>query len=168
MTDARMARPIVEIRSRVRVNEFLASYHYLGPVPAWKAAFALLSRDSDIDFDGVIVIGLPVSRILMGEGYLEIRRMCLRLGAPKNSGSRLLGFATRWAARHGFRKVVSYADPSVMGPKNCPGNEHRGTVYLAANFKPAGMTKPDHWSRSGRDRRVRYTGPKLRFVWEAP
>lgn len=158
---------VIELHSRSRVNDFLAAYHYLGPVPAWKAAFGLTAGKSDLEFVGIIVIGLPVSRVLMQEGYLEIRRMCLH-NAPKNAGSMLLGYATRWAVNHGYAKVVSYADPSVTGPGNCPGNKHRGTVYLAANFRPAGETRPDNWARNGRERRVRYTGSKLRFIWEAP
>lgn len=148
---------IVELHSRSRVNDFLRAYHYLGHVTAWKAAFGLLSEDNDLELDGVVVIGLPLSRVLMGRGYLEIRRLCVRTGAPKNSCTRLLGYATRWSAKHGYRKVVSYADPS---------QGHTGTIYLAANFHPAGQTKAGHWRRTGRDRRVHDTGSKLRFVWE--
>ncbi len=144
---------IVSVHSRARVNDFLR-LHYLGGVPGWKAAGALVS-ETGLGWDGVVVLSLPVAR--MGTG-LDVTRLCLRRVAPKNSGSRLLGWATRKAVSMGYRTVTSYADPSVG---------HTGIIYRAANFVDSGRTTGGSWgNRQGR--KVRFTGSKLRFVWRKP
>jgi len=143
---------IVEVHSRTEVNWFLQGTHYLGPVAGWKAAGALVS-ESGIGWDGVVVLSRPVAR-MAPEGTAEVARLALRHGAPKNSGSRLLGWATRKAKALGYSRVVTYADPSVG---------HTGRIYLAANFRPDGSSKPGDWGN--RPRKVRFAGAKLRFVW---
>ena len=160
---------VVELHSRNRVNEFLNKYHYLGALPVWKIALGLFSAEDCLRMYEVIVLGLPVSRILMQKepNTLEVRRLCLSDEAPKNAASYLLGYATRWGVKHGYDRIVSYADPSVRDIRNCPANERRGTIYFAANFRLVGWTKACHWKRNGRDRRIRYTGPKLKFIWDA-
>ena len=161
--------PVVGEGSRGFVNGWLRRHHYLGGLPGWKHAAALRREGNDLLWEGIVVLGTPASRVLTAKGYIEVRRLALRLGAPKNSASRLLGYATKWAATNGYSKVVSYADPSV-GRKGCPGDKHRGRIYLAANFRHDGETR-DH-SRDGGwgsrpTRKTEYLGPKLRFVWEA-
>ncbi len=162
--------PVTGPGTRELVNGWLRRYHYLGQLPVWKHAAALRWADNDLLWDGVVVLGTPASRVLTERGYIEVRRLALREGAPKNAASRLLGYATRWAAASGYPRVVSYADPSV-GRAGCPGDKHRGRIYLAANFRPDGMTK-DHSSDGGwgyrPTRKTKYLGSKLRFVWEAP
>ncbi len=161
--------PIIPVSSRSMINAFLERHHYLGGLPAWKHAAVLRSAESDLDWIGVVVVGVPCSRVLMQRGYLEIRRLCLIPDAPKNAASYMLGYATRWSSEHGFPRVVSYADPSAPGKKGCPGDRHRGRIYLAANFRSDGMSR-DHstdggWTRHGANRSVRPGGSKLRFVW---
>ena len=154
-----MNNKIIELHNRKRVNDFLSAYHYLGKLPIWKIAFGLLSEENDIELIGVVVIGLPLSRYLMKEKYLEIRRLCLH-NAPKNSGSFLIGYALRWCKKNGYNKVVTYADPSVG---------HEGKIYLAANFKMDGYTSGGSWKGKNREnRQVRYTGKKIRFIWINP
>ena len=162
--------PVAGPGTRELVNGWLRKYHYLGQLPGWKHAAALRAVGNDLLWEGVVVLGSPASRVLMERGYTEIRRLAVKGGAPKNSASRLLGYATRWAAANGYLRVVSYADPSV-GRAGCPGDQHKGRIYLAANFRPDGETK-DHsrdvgWG-SRPTRKTRYLGSKLRFVWEVP
>lgn len=153
--------------SRTRVNAFLSAHHYLGPLPGWKACGALFPPEDDLTIQGVVLLGIPASYILAQRGFLEVRRLCLGPGAPKNSASYLLGWATRWAKANGYPRVVSYADPSAER-EGCPGDKHRGQIYLAANFRFDGETK-DHRSDGGWSnrptRKTEYLGPKLRFVW---
>ncbi len=151
------------------VNGWLQRHHYLGGLPGWKHVGVLRHLDNDLIWEGIVVLGTPASRVLSSRGFIEIRRLALRDGCPKNSASYLLGYATRWAASHGYPQVVSYADPSV-GRVGCPGDKHRGRIYLAANFRPDGETR-DHsrdggWS-SRPTRKIEHLGPKLRFMWEA-
>lgn len=165
-----MLGPVIQVAgpgSREMVNGWLRTYHYLGQLPGWKHAAALRQVDNELVWEGVVVVGIPCSRILAGRGYLEIRRLALRPGAPKNSASRLLGYATRWAAKHGYRQVVSYSDPSASR-RGCPGDKHRGRVYLAANFRQDGETTAKDWGNRPTRRTGLWAGPKLRFVWEAP
>lgn len=168
--------PVSGRGSRELVNGWLRRYHYLGALPGWKYAAALRAADNDLVWDGVVVVGTPASWVLAGRGFLEVRRLALRPDAPKNAGSFLLGHVKRWARANGVARLVSYADPSAHGPRNCPGNEHRGTIYLAAGFRPDGSSR-DHsreriaGSRTGRASAAYlqgHLGPKLRFVWEAP
>jgi GNAT superfamily N-acetyltransferase len=167
--------PVSGSGSRELVNGWLRRYHYLGALPGWRYAAALRTLDNDLLWEGVVVVGTPASSVLARRGYLEVRRLALRADAPKNAGSYLLGHVKRWARDQGISRLVSYADPSVRGPRNCPGNEHRGTIYLAAGFRPDGLSK-DHsryspgGSRQGRTGAAYldgHLGPKLRFIWEA-
>ena len=167
--------PVSGRGSREWVNGWLRRYHYLGALPGWRYAAALRKPENDLLWDGVVVVGTPASWVLASRDFLEVRRLALRPGAPKNAGSYLLGHVKRWAARNGVPRLVSYADPAARGPTNCPGNEHRGMVYVAAGFRSDGSSS-DHsrekisGSRAGRRGAAYLTGhlgPKLRFVWEA-
>ena len=167
--------PVSGPGTRELVNGWLRRHHYLGGLPGWKYAAALRSAENELVWQGVVVVGTPASWVLAARGFLEVRRLALADTAPKNAGSYLLGHVKRWAAANGHARLVSYADPKVSGPRNCPGNEHRGTIYLAAGFAPDGMSR-DHsrekprGSRSGRSGAAYlngHLGPKLRFVWEA-
>ena len=167
--------PIMGPGSRALVNAWLRRHHYLGPLPGWVYAAALRSPENDLVWDGVVVVGVPASYVLARRGYLEIRRLALREGAPKNAGSYLLGHVKRWAVAHGVQRLVTYADPAAHGPRNCPGNEHRGTIYLAAGFRKDGMSNDHSRSSPGGSRRGRdavylhgHMGPKIRFVWKSP
>ena len=167
--------PIMGPGSRALVNAWLRRHHYLGPLPGWVYAAALRAPENDLVWDGVVVVGVPASFVLARRGYLEIRRLALREGAPKNAGSYLLGHVKRWAVAHGVQRLVTYADPAAHGPRNCPGNEHRGTIYLAAGFRRDGMSKDHSRSSPGGSRRGRdavylhgHMGPKIRFVWKSP
>ena len=167
--------PVMGQGTRELVNGWLRRYHYLGGLPGWKYAAALRSPENDLIWDGVVVVGTPASSVLARKGYEEVRRVALRPGAPKNSGSYLLGHVKRWACRNGVSRLVSYADPSARGPGNCPGNEHKGTIYLAAGFRLDGVTRDRSRAIVGGSRRGRvgaayldgHLGPKLRFIWEA-
>lgn len=149
--------PVVEVHDRALVNGFLRSYHYLHRgVPGWRAALTLRDAETGLIVRGVVVIGTPSSRIMMGRRYLEVTRLCAK-GAPKNAASYLLGAAKRWAGPRGY-SLVSYSDPGVG---------HRGSVYRAAGFSPAGMSKGGSWgNRPGH--KPGHEGPKDRWVWLAP
>lgn len=159
--------PISGTGSREMVNGFLRAHHYLGGLPGWKVAGALRDPENDLVIRGVVILGFPASRILLQRGFIEIRRLCLGPEAPKNAASYLLGWATRWAVANGYPRVVSYADPSASR-EGCPGDKHRGRIYLAANFRFDGETK-DHRTDGGwggrPTRKTDHLGPKLRFIW---
>jgi len=74
----------------------------------------------------------PVARAYNGLGYLELRRMAIRDGAPKNTASRFLG----WMARHIKKttectRLISYQDAEV----------HTGTIYKASGWVVGGIKK---------------------------
>jgi|SRR5580693_484654 hypothetical protein len=145
---------IVPVSNRTEVNAFLRQ-HYLGGVAGWLTAGAMV-REEGLGWDGVVVVSRPTARLSPYRS--EVTRLCVRRLSPKNSCSRLLGWATRWAVANRRDPVVSYADPSVG---------HTGAIYRAANFKAEGTTSGGDWgNRAGR--KVRYAGPKLRFVWWKP
>ncbi len=149
--------PVIPVHERELVNGFLRVHHYFHRgVPGWRVALTLRDAQNELLLRGVVVIGTPSSRELMGQGFLEVTRLCAH-EAPKNAASYLLGAAKRWARPRGF-SLVSYSDPSVG---------HKGTVYRAAGFSHAGKSKGGTWgNRAGH--RTEREGPKDRWVWLNP
>lgn len=61
---------------------------------------------------GVVIVGNPVARALMGRGIAEVNRLCIRRDLPRalgwNIASMLYGAAAREAERRGFAKIMTY------------------------------------------------------------
>ena len=76
----------------------------------------------------------PVARLLPQKTWLELRRFAISSDRPKNTASRMLGWMVR-DIRKRFTDVVmliSYQDL----------DEHSGTIYKAAGWRPAKNYKP--------------------------
>ena len=62
---------------------------------------------------GVVTVGNPVARALMGRGIVEVNRLCIRRDvAPLlrwNAASMLYGDAARQAERAGFSRIITYS-----------------------------------------------------------
>ncbi len=137
------------LRSRELVNEWLEDVHgHAGPVAGWR--FALGLRDQ-VSLVGVIVAARPVAPAGDPDRTIEITRLALLEGAPKNSASKLLGAACRAAKAMGYTDVQSFT------------LEHEdGACYRAAGFEPVGTTPGGRWSRRGRARRDDERNAELR------
>lgn len=136
-------------------RRFVERNHYLGYAPP--GARACLGVFCGSRLAGVLVFGRPSARLEDQVGTLELTRMVLLDECPKNSESRALALAARWVKRNlpGVRRLIAYCDP---------GQGHRGTVYRAAGWRLAGVTKGGRWSCPARPgRRDASPGPKLKF-----
>ena len=105
----------------------------------------------------------PVARMLNGKGMIELRRMAIRDGAPKNTAIMFLG----WMSRHISKKypeiktLISYQDVDV----------HKGTIYKASGWIIAKtgervdeLKKWNNWKTRGSNRVNQSASPKNR--WE--
>jgi hypothetical protein len=90
-------------------------------------------------------------------GVLSLSRLACDDAAPKNSESFLLSHSVRMIDNSRWPSFVTYAD----GWKN-----HSGSIYLAAGWKFAGLTKPrPRYLKDGLLVSVK-RGPKTKSHWE--
>ena len=111
------------------------------------------------EFWGVAILGRPIARLFNDLPYLELRRMALRDGIPKNTGSRFLRLIAIYIRKHYplISKLISYQDSAV----------HHGTIYKAAGWKAIGFRKGGRlaWDSPTRKRNLcQADGDKIR--WE--
>lgn len=99
----------------------------------------------------------PVARCLPQQTWLELRRMAIRPGRPKNTASRMLRVMTDILRkkRPEIERFISYQDTEA----------HTGTIYRAAGWTPTNLSDGDEWDRPGRSRpKAQSAAPKQR--WE--
>lgn len=105
----------------------------IGP---WKMAFA---AHYEWTCFGVALWNNPSARTLPSD-WLELRRLAVAPDAPHCTASRMLGQMARWiwANVPGCDTLISYQDCDV----------HTGTIYRAAGWEPAYISKPRTRDRS--------------------
>lgn len=100
---------------------------------------------------GVVVFGSPsppvVALSVAGERWANsviqlARGVCVHWAHP-HAGSKLIGYALRRVAEHGYRYAVAFADPAAG---------EVGTLYQATNWLYCGLTekRPDYFTLSGK------------------
>jgi len=128
------------------VRDWILLKHYAHRIPSVSYAFGLFVNQ---DLAGIVTYGVPPSnplrRGICGDAYksrvLELNRLCINEGAPKNSASRLVGGSLRLLPRPAI--VISFAD-TAQG--------HIGYVYQASNFLYTGLSaKRTNWTIRGRE-----------------
>jgi hypothetical protein len=99
----------------------------------------------------------PAARLLPAKTWLELRRLAVGPGAPRNTPSRMLAVMTRILRkdRPDLERLVSYQDTQA----------HSGAIYRAAGWVP-GRTDPGRqWDTPSRRRPPNQTkAPRRR--WE--
>lgn len=94
-------------------RRFVAEYHrHNGPPKGWRFGVALEAGGCRI---GVGIASRPNGRGLDDGRTIEVMRLCLVEGAPKNSASRLYGALNRAAKALGYRRSVTYTLESEDG-----------------------------------------------------
>lgn len=81
---------------------------------------------------------IAANRIRDGENCLELRRLAIAPDAPRNTASRMLRIMRLIISREfkHVKRLLSYQDTEV----------HKGTIYLAAGWKPVCQTKWQTWA----------------------
>lgn len=99
----------------------------------------------------------PVARTLPQQTWMELRRFAISDDAPKNTGSRMLGWMVRELRRRSpeVERLISYQDCEV----------HTGTIYRAAGWIPVETHTPGKWRNRERwNRTAGHVAKKIR--WE--
>jgi len=108
----------------------------------------------------VAIWGEPIARMLNGQGLLELRRMAIAPDAPPNTGSRMLRIMRLLLRKEhpGIRRLISYQDTEV----------HQGTIYKAAGWVAANISKPSESGWNTRKRpAMQTTAAKVRWEIDA-
>lgn len=108
--------------------------HYAHRIPSVSHAYGLY-RDKELV--GIVSYGVPASSTLLGgvcgkehaEKVMELNRLIVQEGLPKNSSSFLVGRSLKLLPKP--KIVVSYADT---------GQGHVGYIYQATNFLYTGLS----------------------------
>ena len=112
----------------------------------------------DGEFYAVAIWSNPVARELPQKTWLELRRFAIAPDRPHNTASRMLAWMVKeiHRSRPHVAKLISYQD----------ADEHTGTIYRAAGWKPVYLSKSGGaWSnRQRRNRTARRRKNKVR--WE--
>ena len=126
-----------------KANEFInANHRHSKRVRGWKYGVSLVSSEGDII--GVAISGRPNSRHLdsgSNEDIIEVSRLCVLEGAPKNACSMLYGASIRIAKAMGYSRVITYTLASESG-----------SSLKAVGFKVEAQTRAAHWSCPSRPR----------------
>jgi hypothetical protein len=126
-------------------NEFQMVGHYLHRKAQAMFAYGMFDGEEMI---GCVIFGKPASRALCvglcgveeARNVLELTRLWIKDGTPKNTESRLIGFGLRSLPRE-YDIIVSYAEI---------GAGHIGVVYQATNWIYTGMSdKHVEWHIDG-------------------
>lgn len=132
--------PLPTGKRKETINSFLRYIHrHCGDVTGWTDVLTI--RD-EVSTYGVLVMGYPKARNLNNDMTLEVNRLALMSGSPKNSASQLLGRAERIAKAKGYERLISY----TLEPEE------------GHSYKAAGWTLDDHhtksqqWDRKNRPR----------------
>jgi hypothetical protein len=127
------------------LKEWLLVKHYAHRKPRIQYSFGLYLNGF---LEGVITFGYPatpfISRGICGKEYeenvLELSRLVINSGVPKNSASFLIANSIKLLPEK-FKIIISYADSSL---------HHIGYVYQATNFIYTGLTIPmKEWKMEG-------------------
>lgn len=118
-------------------REFIIKNHYSQTCPInIKYAFKLLKYNKLI---GVCLFSAPSRTNITvpnATKILELTRLYIYDGTPKNTESYFIGTCLRWLkVNTDLEAVVSFSDPT---------EGHQGTIYKATNFKFIGQTTPNY------------------------
>lgn len=99
------------------IRRFIGRHHAHCGIPvAWRFHNAVFNGSTLI---GVAVVSNPVARAFMGQGILEVKRLCIRRDTPSalrwNAASMLYGWCAREAQRRGWRKIITYTRADEPG-----------------------------------------------------
>ncbi|MFK4046384.1 Hypothetical protein HVIM_03893 (plasmid) [Roseomonas mucosa] len=156
----------LEIRpvSFAHAADFVRRHHAHNAAPtAWRYGAAITNGVSLL---GVVMVGNPVARGLMGRGTVEVNRLCIRRDVPRvlawNACSQLYGWAAREAEARGFERIVTYTRVDEEGGslRACGWIREahvRGRLWnspMRARTDRASLIDKHRWSRALKPRRA--------------
>ena len=132
-------RPIAQAEAKAFVNE----HHAHNKAPAgWRYGCGIWNGNQLI---GVCMVGRPVARAIDATQVVEVNRLCINRGIPRelvwNACSLAYGWAAREAKRRGFAKIITYTL-----------EEELGTALKACGWIQEATTKGGSWNTPARAR----------------
>ena len=149
-------------------KQFILNRHYLKRIPQVSLAFGLRNKDNNL-IEGVCLFGAPASPYpcigVCGKeragDVLELNRIALNDGLPKNTGSWFVSRCLKLLPKNSI--VISWADTGVG---------HVGYIYQALNFIYTGCSKArtdmgskGHSRHGSHELPRQERTPKHRYVW---
>lgn len=119
------------------------------------------AKDENGEYVAVGIWSSPVAqnRFKYGKQMLELRRMAISDGCPKNTATHMLRFMRRWivANKPTIAMLISYQDTEV----------HLGTIYKADNWVEASLSQGLAWTTAKRTRNKEQSlAPKIRWEYK--
>ena len=119
------------------------------------------AKGGDGEYVAVGIWSSPVAqnRFKYGKQMLELRRMAISDGCPKNTATHMLRFMRRWiiANKPTIAMLISYQDTEV----------HKGTIYKADNWTEASLSQGLAWTTTTRKRNKEQSlAPKIRWEYK--
>lgn len=143
-----MPLTIVPINLR-EANDFVENFHrHNGRIQRDGGKFAIAVLDEQGEMWGVGIVARPLARTLDDGLTAEIRRTCVRDGAPRNANSMLLGRCWRIWEQMGGKRMITYTLSSESGA-SLRGAGFR--IMGEAKGRPAGWFSEkyaDQWRRT--------------------
>lgn len=150
---------VVQVQGHRMIKRFIRTHHSMLPMPpcTWRLGFALLDQAGNIW--GVAIWSRPSARLEDQVFTLELQRMTLMAGLPRNTATFMLAQMRRTVRTQlpGIKRLISYSDPTV----------HQGTMYRADNWRvvqqtrraPIDVTRPGRSKGTARTRLVKWERP---------
>lgn len=133
--ETKMNFQVRQLSTASGVKYLFKEYHYLKSLARGCPDIYELYDDTTGEVLGAAQIGIPATLHINKDTHKEIRRFVLVPGVPKNTASYFLSriikdIKLRYPK---MEKLIAYSDPNAG---------HKGTIYLASNFKFVGQGKP--------------------------
>ncbi|HET9164208.1 MAG TPA: XF1762 family protein [Solirubrobacterales bacterium] len=145
------ATPLLVPTTLREANAFVARFHrHSGAVRGHKFSVGAALGDELV---GVAIAGRPVARHRDDGLTIEVLRVCVAKGAPRNVCSLLYGACWRAARAMGYRRAITYTLRTETGAS-----------VKASGFRVIGEVRRQSWDRPSRPRAERES--RERLCWE--
>jgi hypothetical protein len=126
---------IKRLKTSKKIKPLFFNYHYLKTLARGCPDIYTIFDPITKKVIGACQVGIPATRHIDKNSHKEIRRLVLIPGVPKNTASYFISRIVKDIKKRypKIEKMIAYSDPNAG---------HKGTIYLASNFKFVGQCKP--------------------------
>lgn len=137
-----------------RNAEWHSTLPKIGAINTMKICFAAWAGNECI---AVAAWSNPTARLLPQQTWLELRRFAISEAAPRNTATKMLAWMRRQIEQR-FPEIVQ-----LISYQSC--EDHRGTIYKAANWTPQETLVPGAWNNRKRwNRTAESIRTKIRWI----
>lgn len=141
-----LVKELITVEDRRNALNFIKTHHYSKSSPNYIKVFSISYRDLIIGICGFSKPSRQNITINGDSNILELSRLVILDGTPKNAESYFIGKCLRFIVKLNiYSGIVSYAD-STQG--------HIGTIYKASNFTLDSIVKPNYYYLDSEGKRI--------------